>query len=1173
MRRKMKKTAAVMLVFMMLFALIADKGISVQAEESIITEGEPETIEDSDKQFIRLDGTEIDNIKALVLADPGNVEIKDWKRYTGEMDITSTNLGNMSDMLNAVAGASEITGDDVWDGSRKYEHNLNDSGYLKDGQITAVGNILYDSATWSTRQETHYRINRFKGNFDISDIEGYTGQDKDLNEIIDRLGFTVGSVTGKGEIFVNDDIYVFVYPSNVTLTSENYTDYFAFWTGTRMNKNPDTTFAGYKGTKIVTVAGTQNGGLSQLTNGWSVEPVIDNAGGIILNEYYTNNVTEFTIDIFTDDYQTGGGVYRPVIIAEPIKRYPFQFKKVDSLDPTIGLEGVEFVLDGAGRVYHLISDEHGLVEKLIPAGEYTLTETKVPEGYNDSGKSWTVVMNENGSYSITENGGSALTKGKDDLYHIANTPKIFNLIISKVVDGETDIADSNKGFNFSISTTRDCIEPDDNIEGGDGSYAVTLKDGEAATLTLPYGTNYTVTEEDYSNQSYETTVESNSAYTVEGNTVTGSIQGNVTVPYTNTMLAQTLTVTKTVDGNSDEKNKEFEFDLNVKYADGSNYTDSVFDEDGNYKFILKDGESVEMKLPKNCKYKVSETPDDRYVTTITGNNADGVLDEDKTVNFTNTAKRTLTISKTVEGVFGDKNKEFDFRLSLKKGDPLVNIEHLGYSATTNESVEVSGKNGDYTIKLKDGESIVFTLPYGAKYTLKEEIPDDYVMTNPSVNLAGEKELKVDTVVNVTNTAKVTELILKKDVTGLTGNEEKQFKFTIKLTNPDGSPFEDLDVKGVTHLGKGVYTVQLKDSIDDDRKENSDGIVRFYPLPYGIKYEILEDDYTSYGYKTEYEKNSVGELTDNNIDEPYKVDEGMLSATETSTVTNVALENKLEVSKKVSGDSDAKQKDFKFTLKVIYADGESYHKPLPGTQSVLGSGIYTFTLKHGEKIEFTLPAYCNYVLKEQDYSKNGYTTYYSHSVKNTENKYEEIVSEKSGNTITGTLTGDQKALYLNQEPVNLRITKRVEGNGGDRNDKFEFTLKLEKSGKAIDYTNYNLEGAQITEIEKGVYKILMGHRDSAIFRVPYGTKYEVVEKDYAYKEYVTTVNDEETREASGKLKNTDGETVIKFINTREVAPMIYLAPKTGDGSNMILWTSVLAIAVISIVVINKNRKRR
>ena len=89
------------------------------------------------------------------------------------------------------------------------------------------------------------------------------------------------------------------------------------------------------------------------------------------------------------------------------------------------------------------------------------------------------------------------------------------------------------------------------------------------------------------------------------------------------------------------------------------------------------------------------------------------------------------------------------------------------------------------------------------------------------------------------------LIINKTVEGNMSEKRKEFAFSITLKDANGAVYElsDEEIKdvGVSTKGegqKGVYTFTLKDG---ESKE--------FSLPYGCKYTISEEDYSSSGYKT------------------------------------------------------------------------------------------------------------------------------------------------------------------------------------------------------------------------------------------------------------------------------------------------------------------------------------
>lgn len=108
---------------------------------------------------------------------------------------------------------------------------------------------------------------------------------------------------------------------------------------------------------------------------------------------------------------------------------------------------------------------------------------------------------------------------------------------------------------------------------------------------------------------------------------------------------------------------------------------------------------------------------------------------------------TLTVTKTVTGNFGDKNKAFQFGMQVDSGN--------SFDLTVNGTALTKGKN-DYTFSLKHGENIVIEgVPVGKKIVLAETNAEQYTVSfNDTVetnrNYVNEKGLKENTTINVTN---------------------------------------------------------------------------------------------------------------------------------------------------------------------------------------------------------------------------------------------------------------------------------------------------------------------------------------------------------------------------------------------------------------------------------------
>lgn len=106
--------------------------------------------------------------------------------------------------------------------------------------------------------------------------------------------------------------------------------------------------------------------------------------------------------------------------------------------------------------------------------------------------------------------------------------------------------------------------------------------------------------------------------------------------------------------------------------------------------------------------------------------------EAKSDNFPNTYKAgKLDVSKTVTGNLGDKNKYFEFKVTLTGEEGKTYADSYAVSGANNEgnptSVEVkAGEKKEYTFKLKHGDTItIANLPYGVTYTVTETAAEGY----------------------------------------------------------------------------------------------------------------------------------------------------------------------------------------------------------------------------------------------------------------------------------------------------------------------------------------------------------------------------------------------------------------------------------------------------------------
>jgi len=332
-----------------------------------------------------------------------NLPITDWKRSSeyvnADVDLTTEAQDVSASSVNQtwwkkVSGLNLNVSDEsqVWDGSRNPTHNY--TGYLANNKLSIYKKKLYDSATW---KDYHVRGNannecvyRFQGTFDIGSGDP------------NYYSYTIQQVTGNNKLYINDDMWVFIYPQNTTLNEKNFMNYLAFWTGTRNQNNS----VKYFNTRLGTAAtrdgnASSNNNLTKLTDGWNMVSVTDNAGAIIQSVYNNgNHETKYVMDVFVGDNAEGGGTYRLTVNKQQTTKTPIEIKKISTSGRT--LSGAEFAVeDDSHSVYYTAtSGSDGIARFSLMNGTYTLKETKAPNGYVKRTDTWRITVND-GNYTIT----------------------------------------------------------------------------------------------------------------------------------------------------------------------------------------------------------------------------------------------------------------------------------------------------------------------------------------------------------------------------------------------------------------------------------------------------------------------------------------------------------------------------------------------------------------------------------------------------------------------------------------------------------------------------------------------------------------------------------------------------------------------------------------------------
>lgn len=162
-----------------------------------------------------------------------------------------------------------------------------------------------------------------------------------------------------------------------------------------------------------------------------------------------------------------------------------------------------------------------------------------------------------------------------------------------------------------------------------------------------------------------------------------------------------------------------------------------YDKVGVYEYTLKEVAGTTAGVdyyPDDIKLVVTVVNDDNGKLRIAAVHTEST-GEAKSDKFPNTYKAgELDVSKTVTGNLGDKNKYFEFKVTLTGEEGKTYADSYAVSGANNAgnptSVEVkAGEKKEYTFKLKHGDTIrIKNLPYNVTYTVTETAAEGYTTT-------------------------------------------------------------------------------------------------------------------------------------------------------------------------------------------------------------------------------------------------------------------------------------------------------------------------------------------------------------------------------------------------------------------------------------------------------------
>ena len=428
-----------------------------------------------------------------------------------------------------------------------------------------------------------------------------------------------------------------------------------------------------------------------------------------------------------------------------------------------------------------ISLKHGqkiTIEGIPANATYTVTEDEA-DGYV------TTSVDEKGTIPVKDTAMAAFT----------NTKNVYQpLTVEKTVKG-TD-GDKKKAWEFTIELKNadgTALSGRFNYKGEStgvtpptggkltfdsaGKATIRLKHGQKITIEgIPVNVTYTVTETEAGEDGYTTNPDKGKH--------TGTIEAgkDATASFTNskTILRGGLTVTKTVAGNAGETGREWHFTVTLDDNSISGPYGGMSFTGGVATFTLKHGEQKTARgLPAGISYTVTETEanQDGYTTNPAKGKHTGTIEANKTATaaFTNTKNvyGGLTVTKTVAGNAGDKDRKWSFTVTL--GDKGISGPYGG----------MSFKDGVATFTLKHGEQKAATgLPAGIDYFVSEAEASQDGYTTRATGASGRIPAEGTATAAFTNMKSIPRgnLSVSKTVSGSNPPSKTAFGFTVILSD-------------------------------------------------------------------------------------------------------------------------------------------------------------------------------------------------------------------------------------------------------------------------------------------------------------------------------------------------------------------------------------------------------
>ncbi len=551
---------------------------------------------------------------------------------------------------------------------------------------------------------------------------------------------------------------------------------------------------------------------------------------------------------------------------------------------------------------------------------------------------------------------------------------------------------------------------------------------------------------------------------------------------------------------------------------------------GNWGYETYDDASVARSWTQNVN---------QFTSALNGTNADGGTNYEAGLREANTLLGSKRANASTVVVF------------VSDGNPTFYYNDQGYTAGNGGSYDATAMSHAQTQVGAMSANFFFTVGVGkeSEYDRLENLKDSasegtttgyYEGTNEEALQAAFDDIESKITYYRFSNVGITD-VLSENVS-LTENSTLQ----ITVKDKDGNTVASGD-GSVTFSSGEQYNVTLTANYDSASKQITLNFPDTYELEDGWTYQVTAQiEPTEKAYENyRYNGNAYPDTGADNTDVPGLEESAWISSGKGGVYTNEANRAVLEY----TYNGESKTADYPMPVIPLNPGTLVIEKKITGLEedtealkTLEGQLEFTYSLNSETEsvslADFTIGEDGVYRYEIAGLSPN---TSYEVNEQNADLEASGYRLTEDSNTAekTGTVAGggSATAAFINDyEPAQrtLTIAKTVDGNMGDKDKDFTFTLSLEKNGsaytEAIAYTKG--ETTEALTAESGEYSFTLRHGESIVLTLPYGCEYTVTEANGNYD--VTITPEGGTPIESHVLTGTlTADTQATFLNELDV----------------------------------------